>query len=233
MRKGCLLCLLAVWWTGAGRALAQQGATTVQLPTFSNFSIGTTVTVPDRGMAYLGGINRAASGRNEFGVPLLPFRPFRNSAIGREASASNMWVTATIHDFQAMDRYLLSQPTAFSRSLASGRPAVAGLGGALRPRDSRTGASWQVSVVPGNPPRGSVAEARADRQRQQATRASEAADFFQRGQKAEAAGKAGVARIYYQMAARRATGELKEQIAARLGGLSRREAGSRIAQNRP
>ena len=93
----------------------------MQLPTFSYFSVNTTVTVPDRGSAYLGGVNRAAEGRNEFGTPLLPFRPFRNVGIGRETSASGMWVTATIHDFDAMDRYLLSAPV---QSTVSRLPTV-------------------------------------------------------------------------------------------------------------
>ena len=79
----------------------------------------------------------------------------------------------------------------------------------------------------------SVAQARAERQRQQATRADEAADYFQRAQEAEAAGKAGVAKIYYQMAARRATGELREQVAAKLEAIGRAKTASKIAQNRP
>ena len=84
MRRVCAACLsLACWAVGAGSAVAQQGATTVQLPTYSFFSVNTTVTVPDRGSADLGGVNRVAEGRNEFGTPLLPFRPFRNVGIGR------------------------------------------------------------------------------------------------------------------------------------------------------
>jgi len=55
---------------GAARA---QG-TAVQLPTSSYFTTNSTVSVPDRGSALLGGIGRTAAGANEFGVPLLPFR---------------------------------------------------------------------------------------------------------------------------------------------------------------
>jgi hypothetical protein len=215
------MCLSMVCWAIVGAsALAQQGATTVQLPTYSFFTVNTTVTVPDRGMAYLGGVNRAASGRNEFGVPLLPFRPFGNVGIGRELNASNMFVTATIHDFDAIDRYLLSvptQPTAWRLPPALGSSQVAPLQSSLPPRDPNAGASWRLSPsAVGSPPKMSLAEARAERERQRVTRAAEAVDFFQRGQKAEAAGKAGVAKIYYQMAACRATGQLKEQVAARL-----------------
>jgi len=61
----------------------------------------------------------------------------------------------------------------------------------------------------------------------------EAAKFFERGQRAEAAGKSGVAKIYYQMAARRATGDLREQVAAKLEAIGRAKTASKIAQNRP
>jgi hypothetical protein len=236
MRRVLLVCLLEVCWeiTG-GRAVAQQGATTVQLPTFSSFSASTTVTVPDRGMAYLGGVNRAAEGRNEFGVPLLPFRPFRNVGIGREVSSSGMWVGVTIHDFDAMDRYLLGLPTAFSQDLGDRRSQAAALAGTLQPRDPGAGSSWQVATSSGagSPPAMSVAQARVQRQRQQAVRADEAADFFQRGRAAEAVGKLSVAKIYYQMAAGRATGELKEQIAGRLETIARGQTASKIALDRP
>jgi hypothetical protein len=236
MRRACLVCVTLIWCgVFVEGAFGQQGATAVQLPTYSYFTVNTTVTVPDRGMAYLGGVNRAASGWNQFGVPLLPFRPFRNVGIGREVSASGMWVTATIHDFDAMDRYLLSQPTAFSQALGTGRSQVAALGTALQPRDPNHGASWRLSSLAdaGSPPTMSVAEARAERERQQAVRAEEAAAFFERGRIAEAAGKTGVAKIYYQMAARRATGELKQQVAARLEAIGQEPTASRIAQNRP
>jgi hypothetical protein len=209
----------------------------VQLPTYSFFSVNTTVTVPDRGSAALGGVNRAAEGRNEFGTPLLPFRPFRNVGIGRETSASGMWVTATIHDFDAMDRYLLSAPSQSTVSWPPplGRSQVAASGHALLPRDPGYGASWRLSVpsTAGSGPTTSVAQARAQRERQQVARAPEAVDFYERGQKAEAAGKTGVAKIYYQMAARRATGELKGRVAAKLEAIGRAQTGSKIAQDRP
>ena len=79
--------LLAVGLVSAS-AFGQQG-TAVQLPTFSYFTTNTTVSVPDRGSVYLGGVNRAASGRNEFGAPLLPFR---NRSFGTERSATSAWV---------------------------------------------------------------------------------------------------------------------------------------------
>ena len=46
----------------------------------------------------------AATGRNEFDVPGLAFPGFQNRSIGQDMSASNIWATATIHDFDAMDQ---------------------------------------------------------------------------------------------------------------------------------
>lgn len=231
-----ILAALVLWGFFAGEAFAQRPGAAVQLPTFSYFSTGTTVTVPDRGRAYLGGVSRAATGRNEFGLPMLPLRPFRNSGIGREMSASGVHVTATIHDFEAIDQYLLSQPTAFSRSLGSGRPRTA-LAAGRRPRAGNPtyGASWNKSAVAqaARHSAASVAEARAARVRQQRQRGAEAAEFFRQGRKAEAAGKMGAARIFYQMAARRATGELKQQVAHRLAAVARPPDTSKIAHNRP
>ena len=219
----------------AGSAVAQRQGSAVQLPTFSMFGLGTTVSVPDRGSVYLGGINRAATGRNEFGVPLLPLRPFKNSAIGMQRGASQMHVTATIHDFEAMDEYLLGQPTTF-RSLSSQqqpRSAVAALGRTLQPRVPGAGSSWTPARPSDDQPTMSVAEARARRVRKQEVRDEEAEEFFARGQKAESEGKANVARIYYQMAARRATGELQQQVLAKLDAAGRAQAGSAVAQSGP
>lgn len=219
-----------------GSVLGQQPGTTVQLPTFSFFSVGTTVSVPDRGSVYMGGVKRAATGRNEFGTPLLPFRPFRNTAIGSERSASQMRVTAYIHDFEAMEEALLGQP-ASSRSLTSLQPRsrAALLGRTLQPRNPTWGGSWRALSLASSAaaPQMSVADAQARRLSQQATRSEEAANFFGRGRKAEAAGKANVAKIYYQMAARRATGEFKQQVVARLDAIGRARTASRIAQSSP
>lgn len=62
----------------------------------------------------------------------------------------------------------------------------------------------------------SVAQARRLRAAELAAVQQEAEAFFERGLGAQAAGKANVARLYYQRAARHATGPLREQILARL-----------------
>ena len=61
-------------------------------------------------------------------------------------------------------------------------------------------------------------------------RASEAEELFAKGQLAEAEGKAGVAKIYYQMAARRAQGELLQETIARLSVLENSPRGTKLAE---
>src|SRR6188508_3046658 len=86
----------------------------VQLPTFHTFSVGTTVSIPDRGSMTLGGVDRASFGRNEFGVPGLNGVPgagrlFGNRAIGSQVQSSRVNATATIMDLQELDRAVLDQ----------------------------------------------------------------------------------------------------------------------------
>lgn len=65
-----------------------------------------------------------------------------------------------------------------------------------------------------------VAEARLMHQQEQAAADQEAMQFLERGITAEESGKPGVARIYYRMAADRAEGQLRDQVQARLDGLT-------------
>ena len=66
----------------------------------------------------------------------------------------------------------------------------------------------------------SVAEARRLRELEQASQGNEARVLYERGRTAEEGGKPHVAKIYYQMAAKQATGELRALIQARLDALS-------------
>jgi hypothetical protein len=84
-------------------------AQVVQLPSYNFTTVGTTVSVPDGGAAYLGGIYRLSEGSTERGAPLVPFK---NRAIGRAAGASTMSVHATIIDHAAMDEALLAEAAA-------------------------------------------------------------------------------------------------------------------------
>lgn len=204
------------------RAVAQQQPTTVQLPTFSYFSVGTSVSVPDRGSAYLGGVTRASSGRNEFGVPLMPFS---NRSIGSERSVSSARVSVYLHDFEAMEEAILRQAAA--STLQPRRPVAPQSRWEAAPSDA-----WQPASRPGSVAR-SLADIQRERAREQLSREQEAADFFARGRAAEEAGKPNVARIYYQMAARRASGDRKQQIAARLEAISPAKQGPKLAQDTP
>ena len=81
-------------------AIAQQDPT-IQLPTWNVNTVGTTVTVPDGGTGLLGGIMRAREGSVSRGVPLLSNIPgvsrlFKNRAIGRDVSSSNMTIVPRI-----------------------------------------------------------------------------------------------------------------------------------------
>jgi hypothetical protein len=183
--------------------------TSVQLPTFSFFGVDTTVSVPDGGSTYLGGVSRASSGSSQFGA--APFMPFTNRSIGSQQSASSMRVSAYIHDFQAMDEYLLSQPTAFNRGLAQPQLQVA------RAIGKRV---ESAQAAPTSGPALDVAGLRAQRLQEEQARSSESAGLLERGQAAEAAGKLKVARLYYQMAYRKADDDVKAQALARLEAIS-------------
>lgn len=74
----------------------------VQQPVIRQFGVGTAVSVPDRGRAYLGGVSRGATSTKRFGGP---FRSGTSS--GREFSNSSQSVSVYIHDFEAMDAALL------------------------------------------------------------------------------------------------------------------------------
>lgn len=209
-------------------------AQTVQLPTFSFFSVSTTVSVPDNGGAFMGGINRASTGRNEFGVPGLAFPGFQNRSIGQDMSASNVWATATIHDFEAMDQAILNSPSPndFANAGTSrwntnlNLPAVPRFT-AIQLDAVNLAGNWRTE--PTATPASNVAVEEADRDARRATRSAEADSYFAKAEQAEAEGKRSVAKIYYQMAARRSSGDFKQQVQARLDALNGRT--SAVANN--
>ena len=213
-----LLCVI-LFGLAATSALGQ--GLTVQLPTYSFTTVGTTVMVPDQGSTLLGGIDRASDGRNEFGMPFLHFPPFKNQSIGQSRSAVNMSVTATIHDFDAMDQALLNSPSPAGLTSNGQRPGVAPAGmvagRAALPRAADLAGHWLPEPTAAAGLTGTnLAAEQSRRVAQQQTRADEAEKYFERARQAEADGKLNVARIYYQMVARRAAGDLQHQALARL-----------------
>jgi hypothetical protein len=187
---------------------AQQGGITLQLPTYRTFRVSTTVSVPDRGGAYLGGVNSGRSSRQRFGSPVTP----GGVAIGNSRQSAGVHVSAFIQDHQEMDRALLGE----------GRNAL-GTGAIGKDRLSASSSRAQ--------PLASVAEIRAQQETAEEVRHVEAENFYQQGLDAVATGKPSVARIHFQMAARRASGDLKQRAATELERLERRMAGdSRTAR---
>src|SRR4051812_4294889 len=90
-------------------AVAQQPlpATTVQLPSYSVFTVQTSVSVPDGGGAYLGGLNSGASNSSRFGNG-----PLSNRGLSSSRGASGMSVSATVIDHEEIDRALLAEAAA-------------------------------------------------------------------------------------------------------------------------
>ena len=85
----------------------ETAAQTVQLPTQRQFSVGTSVLVPDRGTISLGSVSRARESSTRRGLmgggPLL-----QNGGMGREVSHSGATISATIIDLREMDRQVLA-----------------------------------------------------------------------------------------------------------------------------
>jgi len=191
-----ILCVMASTAVGQGQP-PPQVPTTVQLPTFSFFTVQTTVSVPDSGGTSLGGISRGSDGSTTRGIG-----PLRNRGLASTRGASGMSIHARIIDNHEMDEAILAQAAAKSGSTAG--PASSGT----------------LTNTTGSQPFESVAAIRARNAAAAAEKSSEAAEYFAKAQKAEAAGKTGAAKIYYQMVMRRDAGSLKEQAQARLAALA-------------
>jgi hypothetical protein len=179
-------------WLGSAQALRGQA---LQLPTFQFFTTETSVLVPDQGTASLGGVGRSSTGSNQFGSPFFP----GTRSFGSQTSAGRVSVTAQIHDFEAADAALLG-PLARNQGLG---PAAAELAGRGPLREAQE-------------PLASVAELAARKAASQVSQHAEAEELLKRSRKAQAEGKAGAAKIYLQMAAKRATGQLRQDILAEL-----------------
>jgi hypothetical protein len=183
---------------GAVQSVSAQPATTVQLPSFSYFTVNTTVSVPDRGGISLAGTNRAGDA-----VRTRGFGPLGSRGVASDRAASNVSVTATILDMAELDAQALAD--AAQRGEVDPDAARA----ELLTRDAKQEAAPD-----------SVAAIRAQNAAAGVARASEAAGYMAQAQEAEAAGKKSVAKIFYQMVARRDAGGLKQLAEARLAVLN-------------
>ena len=184
--------------------------------------------VPDRGAAFLGGINRAlgrpqrvrraGAAISRFPEPRHRPGPQRYELLGHGHDPRLRRHGPGPLNTPSPDGVARTYPgmSAVCRKL----PAA--IAARTFPRNAANLAgNWRVEPDPPAPV-SDVAAEQANRAARQATRAEEADSFFARGQQAEADGKPNVAKIYYQMAARRATGDLKQQVQARLDVVSGR-----------
>lgn len=95
MRSFALICLL---WNAA----TLQAQITVQQPVVRTTGVGTTVSVPDRGRVFLGGVSSAESFRQSYG-------PFPSGASrGYGLSGGSMSASVYVIDLQAMDEAILN-----------------------------------------------------------------------------------------------------------------------------
>jgi len=246
----CPLLLLAGGWALHFGVTVQeafaQTASSVQLPTFSYFGVGTSVLVPDRGGAVLGGISRSASQLRHFGVPGPIGGPWGIAApglvgwpvpgagqrtFGTNSSAQIAGISVWIHDFEAMEAQLLGQRQPAIGTALSASPGIGtdnSRPGQQQPVPTRmpSGSGLptspldsQMSIQHGSTaeqPVMSVAELRRLREAEQEAQNQEASEWLYRAENAQQEGKLGLARIYYQMALSRASGPLKAEIERRL-----------------
>lgn len=199
----------------AARSAVAQGPvpTTVQLPTFRFFTVQTSVSVPDGGGAYLGGMKSARDSSLTRG-----FGPFRYRGIGSDRGAGGMSVHATIIDLKEMDDAILAEAAARRPGAPAFDPEAA-RAELLSRHVGKTFASTESAVGLSAPLPGSVAAIRAENAAAAAARAAEAAEYFAKAQIAEGANKPAVAKYYYQLVARRDKGQLQQQSLERIAAI--------------
>jgi hypothetical protein len=135
-----------------------------------------------------------------------------------------MTVHATIHDFDAMDKQLLGQAKQSYASSKSARAAdLAGSGSA--------GSGSAGSGSAGSGPPGSVAEARRQRAADVAAEQKRALDYMAQAERAAARGQVQVAKVLYQMAERRASGELKADVRQKLAALKPAPSAEKVSHS--
>ena len=178
---------------------------TVQQPVFEQFTVGTTVSVPDRGSALLGSVSRAGDFSRSSGLFGLGGRS-RSSFRDHSGVRAHVW----IHDFEEMDRLLLEQATAGDR-LSSG-PVLSGHAGrawdSLLAR-SRSRADFQSARTDWKSVPRKVPRATSRRESSQAR----AEKFYRLGLEAVERGAVGVARLHFRMAVRHGSKRAASQLA--------------------
>lgn len=195
---------------GLASAAAAQAPTTVQLPTFSFFTVNTSVSVPDSGGTYLGGLLRGRDSSSMRG--LAPFPGLASRGIGSERSAEGMSVRAWIHDFRKLDDALLADSAAKRRETDPASIKGEALADSLEKSPA------------GNPaaeaPLLSVADIRRQNEQKDQARREEALEYFTKAEEYRTAGKLGLAKLNYQRAAARDSGKVREAAVKRIQSLT-------------
>lgn len=182
-----------------------QPPTTVQLPTFSFFTVNTSVSVPDSGGTYLGGLLRGRDSSSTRGIGLLA-----NRGIGSERSAGGMSVRAWIHDFRKLDDALLAEAGGKGRETDPAALKGAALAGSLETGRGSSGSGAPLL---------SVADIRRQNEQQDQAQREAALAYFTKAEEYRTAGKLGLAKLNYQRAAARDTGKVKEAALKRIAQL--------------
>ena len=213
------------------------GQGVVQLPEITIFSVGTTVSVPDRGGILAGGVRSSSQGRTSRGLPFASKLPGlsrlgKNIAIGREDSASTIAVHASIIDFKELEGALLASApggrSAFETALWEAETEAVRLSNHVAPATRVASRAKRATTLPlaltrSTPP--GVAELRSRAALAEQSKKNEAYQWFERGQQAEKDGKRGVAKIYYQMAGRRGDAQLQAAVMKKLKTLRTQQEG--------
>lgn len=199
-RYGLLTALLI----GAPGAADAQDVT-VQQPVFQVFSVDTVVSVPDRGSAYLGGVSSAAEGRGTYG--LFPL----GSGTGLRRMDTGVSAGVYIHDFEAMDEFLLSRPSGARDAWVNPNTRAAAAYNALH--NQRSLSSTHDDGAAGIS-RSATAAAQASGPPQTDDPAVLAGFYLDHARDAEARGKGGVAMLCYRMAARHGSSFAEEKLRA-------------------
>jgi len=215
---------------------AQGGVPQVdQLPTFSFFSVSTTVSVPDSGAGFLGGVKRRSASRSSRGVPGLSSLPYagrltRNDGIGSSASSSSAYVNANIIDHGVLDKMILEEAASMrapTREMTMVERKAAFLSQHIGRRDHLVLAMSREAKPAATSSKAPVVDPAVARQQA----AVEVAAYLDRARRAETAGSIGSARCSYRVVARRGDDAQKRFALARLAALDAADKGISLASS--
>ncbi len=203
-------------------AQGQQQPTTVQLPTFSFFTVQTSVLVPDSGAAYLGGITRSQLGSRYRGTPFAKGPIPGSRGFNNTVQTGGMSVHATIIDHSEIDVAVLeaaleSRGVPVEISLQEYAAAHLAAERAVKnPVADLRGAT-------------SLAEIKQAQQSAAESHEAEARELFAKAAAYEEKNQPGLAKIYYRMVVTRATGDLRSESLARIAVLERGHSAGTVA----